>query len=131
MAVLRDGKRIELKVRLTEQPGNLAAGTAEGTIEGQTPRLEKLGMQVETLTPDVAKKLELKADHGVVVTDVQSGSAAERAGLAAGMVVVQANRKPVKTPDDLNQALDEKSAARGVLLLVRTAEGSRFVVIRE
>ncbi len=131
LAVLRDGKRIELKVRLTEQPGNLAAGTAEGTIEGQTPRLEKLGMQVETLTPDVAKKLELKADHGVVVTDVQSGSAAERAGLAAGMVVVQANRKPVKTPDDLNQALDEKSAARGVLLLVRTAEGSRFVVIRE
>ena len=70
-------------------------------------------MQVQTLTPEVAKKLEIKADHGVVVTDVQSGSPAERAGLAPGMVIVEANRKPVKTPDDLNQALDEKSAGQG------------------
>ena len=67
----------------------------------------------------------------MVVTDVQSGGSAERAGLAPGMVVVEAGRKPVKTPDDLNQALDEKSAAKGVLLLVRTSQGSRFVVIRE
>ena len=79
----------------------------------------------------MAKKLELKADHGVVVTDVQSGSLAEQAGLAPGMVVVEAGRKAVKTPDDLNRALDEKSVAKGVLLLVRTAEGSRFVVIRQ
>ena len=132
LAILRDGKRIELKVRLAEQPADLAAGSAaEGKSEGQTPRLEKLGMQVQTLTPEVAKKLELKADHGVVVTDVQSGSPAERAGLAPGMVVVEAGRKPVKTPDDLNRALDEKSVAKGVLLLVRTAQGSRFVVIRQ
>ena len=128
LAVLRDGKRIELTVRLAEQPGEIKAGAE---TEKQTPRLEKLGMQVQTLTPEVAKKLEIKADYGVVVTDVQSGSPAERAGLAPGMVVVEANRKAVKTPDDLNQALNEKSAAKGVLLLVRTAQGSRFVVIQE
>lgn len=126
MAVLRQGKRIEFNVRLAEQPGETAAKT-----EGPTPRLEKLGMQVQTLTPELAKKLEVKADYGVVVTDVQSGGAAERAGMAAGMVVVAAAHKPVKTPEDLNQALGEKSAAKGVLLLVRTAAGSRFLVIRE
>ena len=132
MAVLRDGKRIELKARLAEQPGDLKAGAGgEGRTEGQTPRLEKLGMQVQTLTPELAKKLEIKADYGVVVTDVQTGGAAERAGLAPGMVVVEANRRAVKTPDDLNQVLGEKSAAKGVLLLVRTAQGSRFIVIRE
>ena len=132
LAVLRDGKRTELKVRLAEQPGEMKAGAGtEGKGEGQTSQLEKLGMQVQTLTPELAKKLEIKADGGVVVTDVQSGGSAERAGLAPGMVVVEAGRKPVKTPDDLNQALDEKSAAKGVLLLVRTSQGSRFVVIRE
>ena len=39
-------------------------------------------------------------------------------------------RKPVKTTEDLTKALDENSLAAGVLLLVRTAEGSRFVVVR-
>ena len=132
LAVLRDGKRIELKVRLAEQPGDLKAGdAAEGKTDGQTQRFEKLGMQVQTLTPEVAKKLELKADYGVVVTDVQSGSPAELAGLVPGMVVVEAAHKAVKTLEDLNKVLDEKSVAKGVLLLVRTGQGSRFVVIRE
>ena len=126
LTVLRQGKRITFNVRLAEQPGDTAAKS-----EGPAPRLEKLGMTVQTLTPELAKKLDIKADYGVVVTDVQSGGAAERAGLAPGMVVVAAAHKAVKTPEDLNQALDEKSAAKGVLLLVRTAEGSRFIVIRE
>ena len=46
------------------------------------------------------------------------------------MVIVEAGHKPVKTVDDLMKALDEKSVSNGVLLLVRTEQGSRFVVIR-
>ena len=65
-----------------------------------------------------------------MVTDVQAGSAAERAGLASGTVIVEANRSAVKNVEDLSKALDEKSLAKGVLLLVRTAQGSRFLVIR-
>jgi S1-C subfamily serine protease len=61
---------------------------------------------------------------------VEAGSAAERAGLSAGMVIVEAGRKPVKTVADLSAALDEKALAKGVLLLVRTEQGSRFVVLR-
>jgi hypothetical protein len=46
------------------------------------------------------------------------------------MVIVEAGRKPVKTVADLSAALDEKALAKGVLLLVRTEQGSRFVVLR-
>ena len=42
----------------------------------------------------------------------------------------EANRAAVKNVGDLSKALDDKSLAKGVLLLVRTAEGSRFLVIR-
>jgi serine protease Do len=131
VAVIRDGKRMELKVNPAETPNDgKTAGEPQGKNSKQATRLEKLGMEVQSLTPELAKRLETKAEQGVVVTDVQSGSPADRAGLGAGAVIVEANRKPVKTVEDLTNALNDKSMAKGVLLLVRSAEGSRFIVIR-
>ncbi len=127
VVVLRDGKRVELKVSPTEMAGE-AVASRENAARGAT--LEKLGMEVQNLTPDLAAKLQIKAEQGVVVTSVQDGSAAERSGLVSGAVIVEANRAAVKSVDDLSRALDEKSLAKGVLLLVRTAQGSRFLVIR-
>ena len=130
-AVIRDGKRLELKVNPTETPNDeQGRGRTTGQQPAATSRLEKLGMEVQNLTPELAKQLQTKAEQGVVVTDVQAGSPAERAGLTAGAVIVEAGRKPVKTVDDLAKLVDEKSMANGVLLLVQTAQGSRFVVIR-
>jgi serine protease Do len=127
VVMLRNGKRVELKVSPTEAAGDTVASGNNAT-HGST--LEKLGMEVQNLTPDLAAKLQINAEQGVAVTDVQAGSAAERAGLASGTVIVGANRAAVKNVGDLSKALDEKSLAKGVLLLVRTAQGSRFLVIR-
>jgi serine protease Do len=127
VVVLRDHKRVELKVSPMEAAGDTVA-SHDNTARGST--LTKLGMEVQKLTPDLAAKLQIKAEQGVVVTDVQAGSAAERAGLASGAVIVEANHVAVKSVEDLSRTLDEKSLAKGVLLLVRTAEGSRFLVLR-
>ena len=51
-------------------------------------------------------------------------------GLSTGMVITQANRKPVAGVEDLRKALEAQPLEKGVLLLLQTAEGSRFVVIR-
>ena len=85
---------------------------------------------MEDLTPEVAEHLGVKADHGVAITEVRSGSPADLAGLTTGMVITEANRQPVKTTDDLAQGAGGRPLDKGVLLLVRSAEGSRFVVIR-
>jgi serine protease Do len=127
VVVLREGKRVELKVSPTEMAGD-AVASGGSAIHSST--LEKLGMEVQKLTPDLAAKLQIKAEQGVVVTDVQAGSTAERSGLASGVVIVEANRKAIRSVEDLSKAMDEKSLAKGVLLLVRTAQGSRFLVMR-
>ena len=119
--VLREHKRVELKVSPTELAGD--SGSSRDDVSHGS-KLEKLGMEVQNLTPDLAAKLQIKAEQGVVVTDVQAGSAAERAGLASGAVIVEANRKTVKNVEDLSKAMDEKSLAKGVLLLVRTAKAA-------
>ena len=131
IAIVRDGKRMTLNANPAELAGDgKPSGSARGSDTSESSRWEKLGMEVQSLTADLAKQLDIKADHGVVITAVQPGSPAEQAGLGSGMVILEANRKPVKTTEDLTKALDEKSLAKGILLLVRTAEGSRFVVLR-
>jgi serine protease Do len=70
----------------------------------------------------------MDGQKGVVITQVKEGSAAAKAGLERGMVIVQVNRQDVTTPEEF-----EKSVAAdqdgSILVLVRSGKGSRFVVI--
>jgi serine protease Do len=128
MVVVRDGKRKTLDVIPHEQTAEKNAGWNRSESTRHDPsRFDKLGIEAETLTSEVAERLGVNAKHGVVITDVRAGSPAERAGLTAGMVIVEANRKPVKTVGEFRKALDE--AGDDVLLLVRSEHGSRFLVL--
>jgi serine protease Do len=131
MVVLRDGKRVTLNVTLREQPEDVAAGgnAPQALGKAEQSRVDKLGIQVENLSAEVAEQLGVKADHGVVITEVRPGSPAEEAGLATGMVITQANRQDVKSVKDLQKTL-QQPLDKGLLLLVRTPEGARFVAVR-
>ena len=133
IVVIRDGKKSSLSISPGEQPADYGLrGRSRGPIgkAPETSQFDKLGIQAENLTPEVAKKLGVRATYGVAITQVRQNSLADRAGLSSGSVIVQANRKPVKTVDDLRAALDQQSLDKGLLLLVQSVEGSRFVVIR-
>ncbi len=127
--IWRDGKQQTLHAvprESTDEP----AQSGEAKLERSNPsRLENLGLEVETLTPEIAEQLNVKADHGVVISDVLSGSPADRAGLAGGMVIVEAGRSPVKSVADLKKAVEDAKDG-SVLLLVRSEQGSRFVVLK-
>jgi serine protease Do len=134
LVVLRDGKKVDLSVTLKEQPANYGEPqnrpvTAEGS-EPKQHNFDRLGVQVEPLTGDVAKQLGVSGDHGVVITAVEDGSAADRAGLAPGMAIVQIGRQPVKSVADFEAAAKTASLDKGVLVLVRTAEGAQFKVLK-
>jgi len=135
MEIVRNGKRMDLGVTLLQQPADYGMASAGGSGRGrgsaaESSRLEQLGIEVAPLTKDVAQQLGIKADEGVVITRVEPGSPAALAGLNSGTLIVEANRKPVKTVDDLKKAVEAQPLDKGLLLLVRTAEGSQFVVIR-
>jgi serine protease Do len=134
VTVLRDGKRITIEVAPGEQPADY--GLARSRIgRGTAPRSEssnfsKLGIQGESLTAELAQKLGVKTETGVAITEVQAGSPAASAGLSTGMVITQANRRPVRTVEDLQKIMDQQPLSKGLLLLVQSQQGSRFVVIR-
>jgi serine protease Do len=132
IVVVRDGKQTSLDVTVLEQPQDygLARNGPRGFGKSETSRFDKLGIEAETLRADVAEQLGVEADAGVVITEVRPGSPAAMAGLNTGMVITEANRKPIKTMDDLRTALDEKPLEDGLLLLVRGPQGARYVVIQ-
>ncbi|NUQ60856.1 MAG: Do family serine endopeptidase [Pirellulales bacterium] len=134
MVVVRDGKRVTLNVTVKEQPSDYGTASMRRKQaeqdDAESSRFEKLGMEVETLTAEVAERLGVKADHGVVITGVESGSLADRAGLETGMVIVEAGRKPVKSVENLEKVITDEALQKGLLLLVRTQAGSNFVVLR-
>jgi serine protease Do len=125
--VLRDGKEKTLTATI---------GTQTATTEAAAPSeegaslLSKLGMTVQTLTPELAKQLGVEVEKGAVITDVTEGSPASLAGLQKGDVIVNADREPVASVEDLEQALAKAKDKDQVLLRVTRQSGSLFVVLQ-
>jgi serine protease Do len=132
VTVVRDGKRTILEVVAREQPADYGLASKSTMTPGKNGALsdKKLGIQVASLTADVAEKLGVKAGEGVVITEVRNGSPADMVGLTSGMVIVRVGQKPVKSVAEFQAAMEKQSLAKGVMLLVRTGQGTRFVVIR-
>ena len=126
VGIIRGGKEetVTLRVgKLTPQMMTAATPSEEGGV------LSKLGMTVQTLTPDLAKQFGIQGAHGAIITDVEQGGAASLAGLQQGDVIVEADRQKVASADDLQEALDKAKDKDTVLLLVRRKSASLFVVL--
>jgi serine protease Do len=77
-----------------------------------------LGVSIQPLTPELAKSFGLKDEKGVLISDVVQDSPAERAGIAAGDIVVEFDGKKVDTPQDLQKAVAATVPGKGVPLKV-------------
>jgi len=128
LTVIREGKRETITAQLEERKFAEQQGAEK---EGQQPSVqEKLGISVQNLDATIAERLGYKDQQGVIITQVEQGSAADREGLSAGMLIIEANQKKIKNTDDFNQALKDVKEGDNVLLLVKNQDGSRYVVLR-
>jgi serine protease Do len=129
VTVMRNGKRLTVEVAARELPaGEIAGGNSKGP--GGSHEDAKLGIEVDKLTPAVAERLGVKPGEGVVIRNVRSGSRAEGAGLAPGMVIVQVGRQAISSVSEFRAAMEQQSLEKGILLLIRSHEGTRFFVIQ-
>jgi serine protease Do len=95
--------------------------------------LRNLGIAVTKLTTELARQYGHDADAtGVLVTGVDPDSLAAEAGLETGDLIVQAEKKPVASPEDLRKVVSSVSLKDGILLKVASTDGSvQLLVIQE
>ena len=124
VAVVRDGHERTVDVTVDRMP---AEERRESRAPSRGGSLEAWGLAVAALGRDDARRLGVKPGSGVIVTDVAEGSPADEAGVEPGDVVVEANRRAVRSPADLGRAL--AASPRRALLLVRRNEASVFIEI--
>jgi len=122
MKVLRDKKEVPLTVAVGEMK--------EEEVAASAPEKGELGLTVQQVTPQVAESLGLKRAEGVVITVIDPGSAAEDAGLRRGDVILEVDRKPVKSVADYRKAVGEVKKGKGVLLLVRRGDSTLFLALK-
>ena len=133
--VLRDGKPTIVEVVARSLPndfGRSAKATPRNPEDAAAPEgfTEKsLGVEVSAMNPAEARQLGYEGYRGVLLTQVDADGAAYEAGLREGMLVRKVGQKEVTTVAEFRDAMAEQSLKDGVLLLVRTPQGNRYVVI--
>src|SRR5207247_1939574 len=109
---------------------NLAeAREARAAAPTESRSTERLGLGLQELTPELAHRLGVKDDKGVVVTEIRPESPAAQAGLAPGDVIREVNRQPVRSIEDVERDLARGGGASQVLLRIEREGTFRYVVL--
>ena len=130
MELIRDGKTVLLKLKLDERPKKIGRMKTSPEPTQNTEQVELLGMPVEELTEENAKQLGIETGIGVVISNVKSGSQAEKSGLLPGMIVLEAERQAVSNIDTFKEIINDIDQGKGILMLIRTSKGSRYIFLQ-
>jgi serine protease Do len=124
MKVIRDGRERELTVTIGEQPDT----TKTAKADSGEPDYAFAGVAVQDLDQDTAKELGLKGKpQGVVVTNVEPDSSAEKAGLMPGDVIREINRQPIKSVKDFEKLSSGVKKGENLLILINRRGSSLFL----
>jgi Do/DeqQ family serine protease len=104
-------------------PANMARAVMDQLIRYGEVRRGRIGVAIQDLTPELARGLGVEARDGAVISAVEPGSPAARAGLEPGMVVVAVDGTPIESGRALANAIG--LAERGQALTLTVLDGER------
>jgi len=123
--LIRKGNTKIIKVTLGERP-------EDPTIVQKKPEEDSfLGITVEILTPEKSKQLGFETSEGVLITKLEPDSAAAKAGLKIGILIVEVNRKTISNIEDFKEAMRNADLEEGVLFLIRTQQTSQYIIVSQ
>lgn len=118
--IIRDGQEKILPITIAER-------TDKAEIAASQQTGEAFGMTVQEITPEIASHLGLGTKKGIIVVDVQEGSAADEVGIQPQDIILQVNKVKVTTMKEYQKELS-KAGEKGSLLLLIQRGKQRFFV---
>ncbi|MBC8555501.1 MAG: PDZ domain-containing protein, partial [Candidatus Brocadiales bacterium] len=124
MTVLRDGRELILNTAILE--------TKKSEAKSKNDLFRNLGLAVQNLTGKLSINLGYKDEKGVIITNVQQGSPASKAGLTTGDLIVEIQHKPVTSSDELYQAILKIQNEEDILMFIkRPDKASKFIILKQ
>jgi serine protease Do len=122
LTVLRKDQTLEIPVTV----GDFSESAEHGAITQKN----QLGIEVESLTPELARNLGYTNEQGVVITRVSPSSVAALAGLKKGALILAVNRQKVTNVSEFNQALAETAENKPILLQIKQGDLHLFISLQ-
>jgi len=122
--VLRDKKKLVLKVKLAEKKKFLAS-TQEKPSEEEKER-DWLGLEVETATEELTAQFKVEYTKGVIVTGIEAGSKVEEGGIRIGDIILEIDKKPIQNEKEYNRIIKGLKDRKKAIAFLISRDGNTF-----
>ncbi|MEP6849975.1 MAG: DegQ family serine endoprotease [Acidobacteriota bacterium] len=99
-------------------PSNMAKTVMEQLLKDGKVHRGMLGINIQNISDDTAKALELKSTTGVLVSNVQSGSAADKAGVKRGDIITEINGEKIEDSNVLRNKVAGTAPGTSIKLMI-------------
>jgi len=125
--VVREGRVLELKVNIGELPDPQGGrATASPRAQGSS---DPLALSVAPVDEDTRERLGIDKG-GVLVTEIEKGGAAERAGIVAGDVILTIDNTSIDSPRELRGLSARLADRESVPVLVQRESGPVWLALK-
>ncbi|MGD2127454.1 MAG: DegQ family serine endoprotease [Desulfobacteraceae bacterium] len=121
--VIRKGEKKQIQVKI----GELEEEKKAPIVSEAKPRL---GMTVEEITPELARNFDISETTGLVIVQVEDGSAAAESGLRPGDVILEVDQVSVKGIGEFNRKIESYKPGDTILFLVKRRDATLFLTLK-
>lgn len=122
LEVLRAGKKIKIAVKIGKMPKE---GEESTETDDEDERISFRGLIVDDISPFYKRQFRIKNDQGVVVIDIEQGSAAKKSKLEVGDIILKIENKEVNSKDEFKIIASQIKGS----CLIKTERG--YFVLKE
>jgi serine protease Do len=132
LGVWRKGQTMKIAITTGELPNEIdrAAVQPAPLTEPRQEDINRFGLQVQDLTKEVATRLKLSVQQGVIVTDVADNSIAAAQDIQREDVITEVDGNPVTSVASFRAALTKADPRRGILLYLDRKGSRTFAVLK-
>jgi serine protease Do len=124
LKIIHEKKEQTIVVKIGELPEE---NDASQKLESRDP---EIGVRVQRITPEAARRLGMSSTKGVLVMEVQPGSPAEQIGVEPADVIREVNQRPVNNVSDFERAVRQGRRGDRILLLVQRGDNTVFFALK-
>jgi serine protease Do len=133
VSLMNPGSTVKLQINRKGETMvlTIVLGNANDKVATNSTAQQRLGIEVDALSAQLAKQLGLSStDLGVVITKVRPGSPAAMAGLRPGYLIQAVNHKRIEDLNEFNEQIADLGSKTRVLLLIKQNNITRFYSIK-